>query len=133
MYKMITTKLRQKARSCRPPGDDYRNDLERNAWNKGTLDEVDSPWGERSQREIKQSIFPTARKKYAFSLFFGETFLRDTRDTVAIGLELPEGENYEYYTVAADRGSIANQHRVKTFALFRHSQSRAVFDNYDNS
>jgi hypothetical protein len=45
-------------------------------------------------------FFRAARKKICFFTFFGEAFLRYTRDTVAIELELPGGENYKHYTVA---------------------------------
>jgi hypothetical protein len=44
-------------------------------------------------------FFRPAREKYAFSFFLAKRLWRYPRDTVAIELELPGGENYKYHTV----------------------------------
>jgi hypothetical protein len=50
---------------------------------------------------VNQTIdFSDLQEKNTLFHFFGEAFLRYTRDTVAIELELPGGENYKHYTVA---------------------------------
>ena len=56
--------------------------------------------GENVLNVKSNNRFFRLQEKNTLFHFFGEAFLCYTRDTVAIELELPGGENYKHYTVA---------------------------------
>ena len=57
--------------------------------------------GENVLNVKSNNRFFRLQEKNTLFHFSWRSVLRDTRDTVAIELELPKGENYEYCTVAA--------------------------------